>query len=714
VRHLLRCIFFVGGVSFALLQGTSVLAAEPSSFQTGLSLQGFTGLLNTPSAHVQDEGSMWAQYGNQIDPRWRTTTSFQDNYIISVGLFNFAEFGGRLTNTNFPAGVRDLSANVKLSTAGLTRDKPYFPVIGAGIQDASGGATLLRTSYLVLSEDFWRFRFSAGYGRGPDRMKGAFGGAELQAHEWVYLLGEYDTKETNVGIRIVTPEIGITPIKVSATAKTSIDYRPGNFDIAVGITFPLDFRKQKQTTATGSSVTVQRPSVELQAPNSEPKTPNSESKIQHSESTIQNPEPRTQKLTDLHDRLVKAGFQNVRVGDNNGALVVIEYENVTFNHNEMDALGVITGMAVQTLPDSYKVVRLIIKKKNIRMMQVTMPLAVVAAYLESGRDSAALKEKLVVQNSSADDDGLTYANGDTNSSFLTTSLMLWPGLDTKVGTEMGVFDYALSVKPELYVNLWKGFQVNARWDLPVARSANMDGRNPSYYNPTPARMERLMLFQGINLLPGVMANIGGGQILPDINGTLNELSWQPGDGSHLVTLEQSWGRNSKTDFTQTSYLASYRYYYTPLDLSLGGTAGRFWAQDKGFQLELKRFFGDTAVSIYYKNTRIQESMSQGLPLKWQAAGIQFAFPLTPEKDMKHYYKMQLRGADQWGYAQETTVARSNSAGANYLPPVPLALNPLPSTALLRSYYNRDRLSGEYIASHLDRLRAAWIRYRDSF
>jgi len=223
-----------------------------------------------------------------------------------------------------------------------------------------------------------------------------------------------------------------------------------------------------------------------------------------------------------------------------------------------------------------------------------------------------------------------------------------------------------------------------------------------------------MLFQGIKLLPGVMANIGAGQIVPHVNGALNELSWQPGDGKHLVTLGQSWGRNDKTTFVQESYLASYRYYYSPLDLFLGGTAGKFWGQDNGYQLELKRFFGDTAVSAYYKSSKIKESMSQGLPLNWQAVGIQFAFPLTPEKDMKHYYSMQLRGTDQWGYAQETTVASGNNANANYLPPVPLALNPLPSTALYRSYYNRDRLSGEYITSHLARMREAWLKYRDAF
>jgi len=228
-------------------------------------------VLNTPNAHVQEEGSLQAQYSNQIDQRWRGKVGFQNNYLLSVGMFNFAEFGGRLTNTvgdvslfnSATHGVRDLSANIKLSTAPLTHDKPYLPVFGAGLQDIGGGATNLRTSYLVLSEDLWRFRFSAGYGRGPDRMKGLFGGAEFKAHEWVYLLGEYDTKETNVGIRIVSPEIWKSPVRIAATAKTSLDYKPGNIDIALGITFPLDFRKREKTE------TAQKERTEtVQSPNS--------------------------------------------------------------------------------------------------------------------------------------------------------------------------------------------------------------------------------------------------------------------------------------------------------------------------------------------------------------------------------------------------------------------------------------------------------------
>lgn len=702
----IRCSLLIGLLS---LYSLTASAAQPELLHNGLSLQGYTGILNTPSAHVTDEGWLYALYTNQEESQWRQKTRFQDNYMFSVGLFNFIELGGRLFDA--PGAGRDLSANVKVTSAPLTRNYPLVPVIAAGVQDVGGGAALLQTSYLVLSEDFWRFRISAGYGHGPDRMKGVFAGGEFKAHDWVYLLGEYDTRETNVGARVVLPQFWKVPISFTATAKTSLDYKPGNFEIAVGMSLPLDFKIRK----------VEQGAKPEPVANPEPQA--SESKIQKpldsakgmpvasnsgTQSEIQNTKSTTASV--VLDRLVKSGFMNVRVGEVNGTIAVIEYENVIFNHNEMDALGVITGMAVEALKGTrFESLRVIIKKKNIRMLQLSMPLKAAADYLATGKGLENLKAELVVSDAADDNDHTEFIAGNENSSFFATSFLLWPGLTTLVGvSENGgaPFEYRLSLKPDLYVNLWKGALFNARGDIPVSWSDKMDDGKMN------STMDRLMLFQGIKLLPGVMANLGAGMLVHDLYGTMNELVWQPGDGSQRVRLAQSWGEKGNGKSSEESYLASYRYYFSPLDLSLEGTAGKFWSQDRGFSMELKRFFGDTAFSVYYKNSTASDSR------RWEAVGVQFAFPLTPEKDMKHYYKMQLRGTNEWSYAQETTLKNKNGNDGrgelNYVPDVQLAVAPNFTGSLHNQYLNRDRLNESYIASHLERLRDAWIKYKDKF
>jgi hypothetical protein len=688
--------FFV--LLLVLTAFSPAVAAAQQPFHNGLSLQGYTGVLNTPNAHVTDEGWLYALYTNQEESKWREKTPFQDNYLFSVGLFNFMELGGRLLEA--PKAGRDLSASVKITSAALTRNYPHLPVVAAGVQDLSGGAALLQTSYLVLSEDIWRLRLSAGYGRGPDRMKGAFAGGEFKVHDWVYLLGEYDTKETNIGARLVLPQFWKVPVNFTATAKTSVDYKPGNFDVAIGMSMPLDFKIRPKNAEITSEESGLRD--EVRATDLGPKSSNLEPRA----SSL----PSNSSLSLLRDRLVKAGFMNVRTGDAHGGVAVVEYENAIFNHNEMDALGVIAGMATEALKCcQFSCLRIVIKKKNLRMMQLSMPITAVADYLTTGKGLENLKSETVASNVVDAKAGTDFVAGDENSSFLATSFVLRPGLSTIIGAaENGedLFEYRLSLKPDLYVNLWKGGLLNARWDIPVSWSDKMDdGKMES-------TMERLMLFQGIKLLPSVMANIGAGMLLHDLYGTMNELVWQPGEGKHRIRIAQTWGEYSSDNRDMESFLASYRYYFSPLDLSLEGTAGKFWSQDRGFSLELKRFFGDTAFSVYYKNSTTTDSK------KWQAGGVQIAFPLTPEKDMKHYYKMQLRGIDEWSYAQETTFKNKNTndrrGELNYIPDVQLAMTPNFTGSLHNQYLNRDRLNESYIMSHLDRLREAWLKYKDKF
>ena len=551
-------------------------------------------------------------------------------------------------------------------------------------------------------------------------MKGVFAGGEFKAHDWVYLLGEYDTKETNVGARVVLPQFWKIPISFTATAKTSLDYKPGNFDIAVGLSVPLDFkvRNQKsvknpanesnsneQDTKFHASAIMQgvenAPLLSLQKTTQEDVAVNSSPAIT----------PKTQPddiLTTLRSRLIQQGFLNVRVGTR-GKTLVVEYENARYNHNELDALGIVAGIATTTAEKySFERLQVVIRRRDIAVMQVSAPYSSFRSFFMEHGNSRDLSEILNI-SFGIDTDGVQYLAGDRNSGILKSSLVLAPGLSTWVGTEVGVFDYLLSLKPELTVQAWKGAVLNARWDIPFSWSDNLDNGKTFRNSRNDPQLERLMIFQGLKPFPNVMLNLGAGMFLHQINGTINEMTWTPGDGSHRISLTQGWTEHSISHKKNEIYLGSYRYYFSPLDLSLTGTYGRFWAQDHGFNLELKRFFNDTAISVYYKNSVATDSK------RWEAVGIQFSFPLTPRQDMKPY-AVQVRGSDAWSYAQETTLKNNNfnnSRGSlNYLAPYPLTMAPQPTMGLLQSYQNRDRLSAVYIKTHTERLREAWLKYKD--
>ena len=667
----------------------------PEQFHDALSLQGYTGILNTPSAHVTEEGYLYALYSNQKESKWRDKVPFEDNYLFSVGFFSFAELGGRLFDA--PGIGRDLSANFKLTSEPFFRKYRYVPTLAVGIQDVGGGANFFNSKYAVISEDIWRFRLSAGYagdGTGLYPTKGKFAGAEFKAHDWVYLLTEYDTRETNVGLRLVTPQFWRIPINFTATAKSSLSNKPGNIDIAVGLSLPLDFQVRK------------KPKTETAAPSSPEPIPEKPLEVSESRPALPpakepRPAPETSKAQELEllrDRLVQGGFTNVRVGSTSSGILVVEYENVRFNHNELDGVGVAVGLAASLAKERFDSIRLLIKRHDISMVQLTMPLGTIDGFLNGSISKGKLNDSLLIAFDTVDDD-VDFVAGKGNPGYLKSSLLLYPGLTTFVGTDYGDFDYELSIKPDLMVEAWKGAVINARWDIPVAWSHNLDDGMPLRDSRNPARMERLMLFQALKPTADLMINLGAGLILPHENGTLNEATWSPGNGTHRFRVLQAYTKDSDTQQSIKAYLGAYRYYYSPLDLYLEGTGGRFWGQDTGGMLEFKRFFGDTAVSLFYKSTEGEDKV------KWQAAGIQFSFPLTLGEDMKHYCGMQLRGSDEWSYAQQTTLGSHNN-----LPPYQLALDPQPITALYRAYYNRDRLSEDYIRGHLDRLRDAWLSY----
>jgi hypothetical protein len=362
-------------------------------------------------------------------------------------------------------------------------------------------------------------------------------------------------------------------------------------------------------------------------------------------------------------------------------------------------MGVVAGIAAEMAPEGFESLRLVLLKKGIKIFQVTAPVSAIKEFMADAAGEAKLREALRATPELTGDAGVHFVAEAVNPGWLRPQLVLYPELKTFIGMENSPADYLLSLRPDLYLPLWKGAVANARWDIPLSWSDGFDDGQPLRGSRTPSQMDRLMLFQAVSLAPTLMANIGAGMIVHDGYGTLNELLWQPGDGTHRFRLRQAFADNSHTPARSEVYLGAYRYRYAPLDLSLEATAGRFWSRDTGFTLELKRFFGDTAFSVYYKDVRSDSSE------RIHAGGVQFSFPLTLRREMNPS-PVQLKGNDEWNYAQETEIA---SKGLNQVGRA-IAINPQPYFNLGTVFYNRDRLTESYLKLHLLRLRDAYIHY----
>lgn len=688
-------------IFIVLILTTSICSA--AEFRNAMSLQGYTGLLNIPNSEVTDEGKVVLLYSDQEESSKRDWLSREDSYIFSLGLLPWFELGGRLTDGagRGDSYIRDLSANFKIKMPFIPEDS-YLPDLAFGMQDVGGGAKNFQTKYLVASKEWWRLRFSFGYGFGPDRLDGAFGGVELKAFAWLYLLAENDTEETNVGIRLVTPEIAGWPVSLQATAKSSLDNRTKDLEFGIGLQFPLGVDRHNRQPFPDKAVAVDPAKHAGETAAFKPEAPLPAAA--KSASVTDRVTKSRASLRALQDKLVADGFQNVQVGmDPEAVFAVIEYENSRYNYNQLDGLGVVIGAAVDTVSPAFEILQLIVRVKGIRMMQLTAPLADFREFLHDPDKEFQLDAALAITPNVAVDDAVRFIDENVNPTWLKSELLLYPALSTLVGSDYGNFDYFLSLKPDLYINLWKGAVVNARWDVPLDWSDVYDSGQVYGNRRKASQFERLMLFQAFKVTPSVMFNLGGGYILHDTYGTLNELMWTPGDGNHRFALKHTYLHNtdSAADENRSVYLGSYRYYFSPVDVYLIGTAGRFLDQDRGYRLEMKRFFGDTALTVYFKDskTAAEEHVQMG--------GVQISISLTPRRDMKPRI-IQVKGSNDWAYAQETRIVGAGEA--NYLN-TSIGVNPQPMFNLETVFYNRDRLTEDYIRKHLLRVRDAYLTYR---
>ena len=672
------CISRARGLVAGLLAASGWLCAQDDPGRRAFpSFQGYTGLLNTPNALVAPEGTSDLLYSNQTEYPYRQLVPWTDNYILSFGLIPHTEGGIRLMNRG--PWNRDFSGNFKFQVPLLPAG---FPKLAFGFQDFTGGSSYLRTNYGVATQDLGPLRLSLGYGTGPARMKGAFGGAELFVTPWLQVLGENDHTSRNAGLRLSSPA-GWLPGAVSLGALFKVGSQPHGQrgDLAVFLKVPLGHASRR--------VHGTEPPILAKTP---PAAPAPQTHAQ--EASAAGPE-----LSSLSRALTDLGFEQVRVGTQ-GGILVIRYENHRYNHNQMDGLGVLLGTALEAAPASLSGFRVAVHRQGLRVLEVSGPMAPFRALFqnvgEPGPTELAQLGELLQVRSSASFRDLPEVDWlePAPAGGLRSELLLYPGLDKTLGTEVGVLDYRLSVMADWKLQLWPGGGLNARWDQPVAWSDDFRKGGLFETKGNGGRVDRVMLMQAVPLLPSLMTQFSVGQYLYRSKGWMNETVWIPGSGQHQFQVTGGQLRVSDDALTKV-LLGTYRLYLPNWDTSIEATAGSFYNRDRGYRLDLKRFFSDTAISVFYAHTTEK------------ILGLALTVPLTPRRDLPPA-AVQVRGWEHWPLSLYSVVKSPSQAN-----PLTPGLAQLPDTphSLREATYDDSRLNASYMKEHVARLREAYLRWK---
>jgi len=182
-------------------------------------VSGTTGLLNIPSAEMQQEGTffMGANYlPDAMTPEWFDYNT--GNYYFNITFLPFFEFTYRLTLMKMNTGNynQDRSFGMRLR---LLRERENLPAVVIGGNDlytTLGGSTqYFNALYAVASKNFSLGNSSlgvtAGYGykgfgkQQHGNLEGPFGGVSFAPGFFtpLHFIGEYDSNAVNAGASVL-------------------------------------------------------------------------------------------------------------------------------------------------------------------------------------------------------------------------------------------------------------------------------------------------------------------------------------------------------------------------------------------------------------------------------------------------------------------------------------------------------------------------------
>jgi hypothetical protein len=660
------------------------------SLSKSLSFQGFTGVINTPNAEVIDNGTAIFHFNNQFDNHLRgydysKDINFEENYIFGIGFFPSLEIVGRLVESKGYA--RDLSANIKYK---IPYSNQYLPNIAIGIQDLGGAYNFYNNKYIVADKELWFLRISLGYGKADEgvtgkRMDGLFGGVEAEVTDWLSIMAEHDGEENHAGVKISLPKLWISRFNIETTIARNLTNDENSFGF--NLVIPLDKKREE----------INRERKDIDS-NKREQTVKIYNKYKKQESLIVNQTQET-TLLDLQKVLVDFGFENVRVGTYGDRVIYVECENSIFDHNDLDALGYIIGEVVESGLD-YRYYTVTLLKNELQTVSINGSIIPYRKYIKNPtiENLNRVKSGLII-NREIDTSEVKFISEKKNSSLFRPRLELSTGLITPFGTELGVFDYLLALRSNLYMPLYKGLMVSAMYELPFANSDDFDNGgiyNKMYSDRVDSRLVNANLHQTLHY-KNIFNTVSLGRFETDYYGILNQTNLSSTEGEHAISFKiGTFKRDSEESDTHNIYEGSYRYFYEPAKLFTTISYGEYWYEDSGVTFELKRFFGDIAISLEYKN------------LENQYIGARVSLPLTFRKLAKASPLGQIKGKSDFKYGIRSTIRLDD--GTNRV--LPFGGKMIKSDFILESYYlNRDRLSSSYILGGIDRMREAYLRYK---
>ena len=698
---------------------------------------GTTGGLAVPDASSLGAGTLAFGLSSAREPQAGEAQKPR-SALFGIGLWpgldvvgRVAEYGERNATGFTVRTPQDLSVGFKLSLPlGLLGIGPSGLRVAAGVTDVAGGANWFRAVYALGTlplGDFGPLRevtAIAGLGSNSGRVRvpgangaldGVFGGVsarvfELPAVGAFTAHAEYDGRQPLVGARFVSvplAALGNAAVNASLMQTGSRGPMPAALSWAVGISVPFGAneravaRFQPGAGAAEAADAAARGASAAAASSSASSAPGSASAgaapaatVGASPSSSASP---MAALGELKRRLVAIGLEAVRVGRAADDTWVVHYQNRRFGTNEVDALGVVTGVAARLAPPDVRTLVVVAHRQGLPVLSMRTEPEAWREYLVSAAPGPLEAVTRVQRAGTATSFQVDWLS-DTPSPATRLQLQLSPELNYAVATEYGVFDYSLAGRVRATAPMpWKGGQLVATVQGQFADSVNA---RPGGAFPTLAHeqgLQALAVHQTLWLGRRAVLGAAVGRFEYGAFGAEGEaLIFAPGRDDVIRLRGRLLDKTASMPrgFDQNAS-AIYRWVGSP---SLWAELGwqRYTDGSTGPAMSLVRWWGDVGVSMNYRKGG-----------NAQFAGVSVNFPLTPRAGMRMREDsfLHVEGKPSWRQGLRTRVgALENFVAPRAVRDLELAWD-LDSQAL-----NAGRLGPEYVMGQLGRMREAFFLY----
>lgn len=667
-------------VGLAIACGPVLAQSNDSSRM--LSPSGYTGAINTPTAHVLGWGSAnlaWTDNNPELARKYPQGSFGSIN--AGVGLLPGLEAVGRLSydgdlNCNMyvppcPSRTRDLSVSAKYQLPlALWRDTR----VAVGISDFGGAATQYRQVFGVATTPWRDAEISLGYSRGHSAqslMQGAFGSVRYNLSPHWGLVAEHDTRENRAGLQYQRPVGQRSKLVAGFSRKWTRNSDQETHQLQLAWVFHMDRTTPRPLPGHAADATAahaQSPAQSTAAPTASAPT------------LLPPPRAALPKLPDAataHDlaqQLKDQGFAHIEVKhwpqrtQQNGVWHITA-ESRTYRQSQIEALGhalrpwldLVRQQRIQA--NDHIHLTLTYQREPVLHAQAQAAClnqwaqgdacAASATSLTISRPSFAAAEMPTV-GAPAEQTAQASA-GSTWAPQLTIS----PALRNTVGTEYGLADYSLAAQVGAEIGLAPGLLWQGIYLIPVSQSEDYQpGRvfGDSRFAKRQWHSQQLTYWKSLPL--GIQAQVSAGQLAPMQTGTQLDALWMSEQGRWLVGGTTARYRHEQSSRDLLARYAQVRYSIIPGAWHAELMGGLFMQGDTGYKLASVHWAGDTRFALHYQKTGSSNRAS--MPTR-KFMGFTASFPLGP-KAATPLGPVWLRAQDRWQWGLQTKVGEKD----NYL------------------------------------------------